>query len=149
MKCYKEEVFGPIAPVFRFQYEEDVVKMANDTQYGLAAYFYANDISRVLRVAEALEYGMVAVNEGVLSTECSSVRRHQGVRYWSGRIKVRSGRVSGNEIFTVRRHQRFLRAALYIRGDGHIIKEGQDARSGSLRLAVRLKPDLAKNDWMD
>ncbi|WOG28711.1 NAD-dependent succinate-semialdehyde dehydrogenase [Endozoicomonas sp. 8E] len=69
MKCYKEEVFGPIAPVFRFQYEEDVVKMANDTQYGLAAYFYANDISRVLRVAEALEYGMVAVNEGVLSTE--------------------------------------------------------------------------------
>ncbi|WP_422135520.1 NAD-dependent succinate-semialdehyde dehydrogenase [Endozoicomonas sp. ALD040] len=69
MKCYQEEVFGPIAPVFRFQYEEDVVKMANDSQYGLAAYFYASDISRVFRVAEALEYGMVAVNEGVLSTE--------------------------------------------------------------------------------
>ncbi|WP_257275297.1 MULTISPECIES: NAD-dependent succinate-semialdehyde dehydrogenase [unclassified Endozoicomonas] len=69
MKCYQEEVFGPIAPVFRFQCEEDVIRMANDTQYGLAAYFYTNDFSRVFRVAGALEYGMVAVNEGVLSTE--------------------------------------------------------------------------------
>ncbi|MGI9279689.1 MAG: NAD-dependent succinate-semialdehyde dehydrogenase [Endozoicomonas sp.] len=69
MMCYREEIFGPVAPVFRFHYEDDVINMANDTQYGLAAYFYANDLSRVFRVAEALEYGMVAVNEGVLSTE--------------------------------------------------------------------------------
>ncbi|WP_062262305.1 NAD-dependent succinate-semialdehyde dehydrogenase [Endozoicomonas arenosclerae] len=69
MKCYQDEIFGPVAPVFRFHYEEDVINMANDTRYGLAAYFYANDLSRVFRVAEALEYGMVAVNEGVLSTE--------------------------------------------------------------------------------
>ena len=55
--------------MFRFQDEEDVIAMANDTEYGLAAYFYARDLGRVWRVAEALEYGMVAVNEGILSTE--------------------------------------------------------------------------------
>ncbi|KEQ18118.1 NAD-dependent succinate-semialdehyde dehydrogenase [Endozoicomonas numazuensis] len=69
MKCYQEEIFGPVAPVFRFHHEDDVITMANDTRYGLAAYFYANDLSRVFRVTESLEYGMVAVNEGVLSTE--------------------------------------------------------------------------------
>ena len=58
-----------MAPLFRFQDEEDVIAMANDTEYGLAAYFYARDLGRVWRVAEALEYGMVAVNEGILSTE--------------------------------------------------------------------------------
>ncbi len=63
------EIFGPIAALFRFKDEGDVIKLANDTPYGLAAYFYARDIGRVWRVAEALEYGMVAVNEGVFSTE--------------------------------------------------------------------------------
>lgn len=69
MLCYQEETFGPLAPVFRFKNEDDVIRMANDTEYGLASYFYANDMRRVFRVAEALEYGMVAVNEGILSTE--------------------------------------------------------------------------------
>ena len=69
MRCYKEEIFGPVAPVLRFKDEDEVIAMANDTEYGLAAYFYANDLGRVFRVAEALEYGMVAVNEGALSTE--------------------------------------------------------------------------------
>ena len=69
MRIFKEETFGPVAPLFRFQDEEDVIAMANDTEYGLAAYFYARDLGRVWRVAEALEYGMVAVNEGILSTE--------------------------------------------------------------------------------
>ena len=69
MRIFKEETFGPVAPLFRFQDEEDVTAMANDTEYGLAAYFYARDLGRVWRVAEALEYGMVAVNEGILSTE--------------------------------------------------------------------------------
>ncbi|MEC8794111.1 MAG: aldehyde dehydrogenase family protein, partial [Pseudomonadota bacterium] len=68
-RIFKEETFGPVAPLFRFQDEEDVIAMANDTEYGLAAYFYARDLGRVWRVAEALEYGMVAVNEGILSTE--------------------------------------------------------------------------------
>lgn len=69
MLCYKEETFGPLAPVFSFKDEDEVIRMANDTEYGLASYFYSNDLRRVFRVAEALEYGMVAVNEGILSTE--------------------------------------------------------------------------------
>ena len=64
-----EETFGPVAPVFRFQTEEEVIRLANATQYGLAAYFYARDVGRVFRVAEALEYGMVGINSGVISTE--------------------------------------------------------------------------------
>jgi len=69
MKVAREETFGPLAPVFRFEDEADVVAQANDTEFGLASYFYARDLSRVWRVAEALEYGMVAVNTGILSTE--------------------------------------------------------------------------------
>lgn len=71
MKVAKEETFGPLAPLFRFKDEEDVVRMANDTEYGLAAYFYSRDLGRVWRVAEALEYGMVAVNTGILSNEAA------------------------------------------------------------------------------
>ncbi|MDD9899598.1 MAG: NAD-dependent succinate-semialdehyde dehydrogenase [Alphaproteobacteria bacterium] len=62
MQCFSEETFGPLAPLFRFKTDEDVVKMANDTPYGLAAYFYSRDMSRIWRMAEALEYGMVGVN---------------------------------------------------------------------------------------
>jgi len=69
MAFAREEIFGPLAPVFRFEKDEDVIEMANDTEYGLASYFYARDIGRVWRVAEALEYGMVCVNDGILSTE--------------------------------------------------------------------------------
>ena len=69
MAIFREETFGPVAPLFKFETEEDVIEMANDTEFGLASYFYARDLGRVWRVAEALEYGMVAVNEGILSTE--------------------------------------------------------------------------------
>ena len=69
MDIYREEIFGPIAPVFTFSSEEEVITMANDTIYGLAAYFYTNDLGRSWRVSEALEYGMVAQNTGLLSTE--------------------------------------------------------------------------------
>lgn len=69
MKVAKEETFGPLAPLFRFQSEEEVIELANDTEYGLAAYFYGRDIGRIWRVAEALEYGIVGVNEGIISTE--------------------------------------------------------------------------------
>lgn len=68
-KIAREETFGPVAPLFRFETEEDVVAMANDTEFGLAAYFYARDISRIFRVAEELEYGMVGINTGLISTE--------------------------------------------------------------------------------
>ncbi len=64
-----EEIFGPIAPVFKFSTEEEVIKLANATEFGLASYFYARDLGRVFRVAEELEYGMVCVNDGILSTE--------------------------------------------------------------------------------
>jgi succinate-semialdehyde dehydrogenase/glutarate-semialdehyde dehydrogenase len=64
-----EEIFGPIAPVFRFATEQEAIELANATEYGLAAYFYARDLGRVWRVAEGLEYGMVCINDGILSTE--------------------------------------------------------------------------------
>ncbi len=69
MLIAREEVFGPVAPIFRFSSEEEAIRMANDTEYGLASYFYSKDISRCWRVAEALEYGMVGINEGLISTE--------------------------------------------------------------------------------
>ncbi|MCB1800299.1 MAG: NAD-dependent succinate-semialdehyde dehydrogenase [Gammaproteobacteria bacterium] len=69
MRVASEETFGPVAPLFRFHDEAEAIQMANDTEYGLAAYFYSRDIGRVWRVAEALEYGMVGINEGIISTE--------------------------------------------------------------------------------
>lgn len=69
MKIAREETFGPLAPLFRFSEEDEVIKMANDTEFGLASYFYSNDIARVWRVAEELEYGMVGINTGLISTE--------------------------------------------------------------------------------
>jgi succinate-semialdehyde dehydrogenase/glutarate-semialdehyde dehydrogenase len=69
MQVAGEETFGPLAPLFRFKTEEEVIAMANDTEFGLAAYFYSRDIGRVWRVAEALESGMVGVNTGLISNE--------------------------------------------------------------------------------
>ncbi len=69
MLLAQEETFGPVSPLFRFKTEEEAIQMANDTEYGLAAYFYSRDVGRVWRVAEALEYGVVGINEGIVSTE--------------------------------------------------------------------------------
>ena len=69
MKIASEETFGPLAPIFKFKEEEQAIAMANDTEFGLAAYFYTRDIGRVWRVGEALEYGIVGINEGIISTE--------------------------------------------------------------------------------
>ncbi|HSV69896.1 MAG TPA: NAD-dependent succinate-semialdehyde dehydrogenase [Methylibium sp.] len=68
MLCAREETFGPVAPVFRFQTEAEVVALANDTEFGLASYFYSRDVGRIFRVGEALEYGMVGINTGLIST---------------------------------------------------------------------------------
>ena len=68
MLCAREETFGPVAPVFRFKTEAEVIAMANNTEFGLASYFFSRDIGRVFRVGEALEYGMVGVNTGLIST---------------------------------------------------------------------------------
>jgi succinate-semialdehyde dehydrogenase/glutarate-semialdehyde dehydrogenase len=66
---FREETFGPVAPLFRFKTEEEAIRLANDTEFGLASYFYARDVGRIFRVAEALEYGIVGINEGIISTE--------------------------------------------------------------------------------
>ena len=68
MRCAREETFGPVAPVFRFGTEAEAIALANDTEFGLASYFYSRDIGRIFRVGEALEYGMVGINTGLIST---------------------------------------------------------------------------------
>ena len=68
MLCSREETFGPVAPIFKFQAEEDAIRLANATEFGLASYFYSRDIGRIFRVGEALEYGMVGINTGLIST---------------------------------------------------------------------------------
>ena len=81
MAVAKEETFGPVAPVFRFSDEADVIAQANDTRFGLAAYFYSRDLGTVWRVAEALEYGIVGVNTGIISTEVAPFGgvKHSGI----------------------------------------------------------------------
>ena len=68
MDVYKEEIFGPVAPVFKFKTEAEVITYANDTPFGLASYFYGRDYAKIWRIAEALEYGMVGINTGLIST---------------------------------------------------------------------------------
>jgi succinate-semialdehyde dehydrogenase/glutarate-semialdehyde dehydrogenase len=69
MEIYHEEIFGPVATLIRFSTEEEAIRMGNDTPFGLSAYFYARDIGRIWRVAEGLDYGIVGINEGIISTE--------------------------------------------------------------------------------
>ena len=69
MRVFREEIFGPIAPLFKFSTEDEAIQMANDTEFGLACYFYSRDIGRIWRVAEGLEYGIVGINEGIISNE--------------------------------------------------------------------------------
>jgi succinate-semialdehyde dehydrogenase/glutarate-semialdehyde dehydrogenase len=69
MRLAREEIFGPVAPIFSFKDEAEAVRMANDTEFGLAAYFYSRDIARAWRVGEALDYGMVGINSGMISNE--------------------------------------------------------------------------------
>lgn len=90
MKVAREETFGPLAPVFRFSTEDEVIRLANDTEYGLASYFYARDLGRVWRVAEALEYGMVSVNEGLLTTEVAPFGgvKESGIGREGGRVGI-------------------------------------------------------------
>ena len=69
MRVFREEIFGPVAPLMKFSTEEEAIAMANDTEFGLASYFYARDVGRIWRVSEALEYGIVGINEGIISNE--------------------------------------------------------------------------------
>ena len=69
MRMFHEEIFGPIAPIYKFKTEEEAIALANDTEFGLASYIYARDIGRIWRVSEGLEYGIVGVNAGMISNE--------------------------------------------------------------------------------
>jgi succinate-semialdehyde dehydrogenase/glutarate-semialdehyde dehydrogenase len=69
MRVFREEIFGPVAPLFKFKTEEEAIAMANDTEFGLASYFYSRDIGRIWRVSEGLDYGIVGINEGIISNE--------------------------------------------------------------------------------
>jgi succinate-semialdehyde dehydrogenase/glutarate-semialdehyde dehydrogenase len=69
MKITHEETFGPVAPLYRFKTEQELLALANDTEYGLAAYFYSRDIGRIWRVAEGIESGIIGINVGIISTE--------------------------------------------------------------------------------
>ncbi|MDH3431607.1 MAG: NAD-dependent succinate-semialdehyde dehydrogenase [Gammaproteobacteria bacterium] len=69
MRVFREEIFGPVAPLFKFKTEEEAIEMANDTEFGLACYFYSRDVGRIWRVGEGLEYGIVGINEGIISNE--------------------------------------------------------------------------------
>jgi acyl-CoA reductase-like NAD-dependent aldehyde dehydrogenase len=97
MVITKEETFGPVAPLYRFKTEADAVKMANDTEFGLASYFYSRDIGRIWRVAEALEYGIVGINEGIISTEIA-LWRHEGKRHRPRRLEIRHGGIPRSQI---------------------------------------------------
>ena len=103
MKVTKEETFGPVAPLYRFETEEQALQMANDTEFGLAAYFYSRDIGRVWRVMEGLEYGIVGVNEGIISTEVApfggmkeSGTGREGSKYGiEDYLEIKSGLIGG------------------------------------------------------
>lgn len=71
MRVFREEIFGPVAPIFKFTTEDEVIAAANDTEFGLASYFYSRDVGRIWRVGEGLEYGMVGINEGIISNEAA------------------------------------------------------------------------------
>jgi succinate-semialdehyde dehydrogenase/glutarate-semialdehyde dehydrogenase len=97
-KVAKEETFGPLAPLFRFKDEADVIAQANDTEFGLAAYFYARDLSRVFRVGEALEYGIIGINTGIISTEVARSAASR-LRPRPRRVEVRHRRLFRNQIY--------------------------------------------------
>ena len=98
MQVAREETFGPLAPLFRFHTEEEAIAMANDTEFGLAAYFFARDVGLVWRVSEALEYGIVGINTGIISNEVAPF----------GGVEVRPRRVPGNKIPLPRRGRQGL-----------------------------------------
>ena len=88
-----EETFGPVAPLFKFKDEDEVIGLANKTEYGLASYFYARDVGRVFKVAEALEAGIVSVNKGIFSTEVAPFGGLQALRHRPRGLEVRHRRI--------------------------------------------------------
>jgi succinate-semialdehyde dehydrogenase/glutarate-semialdehyde dehydrogenase len=91
---FHEETFGPVAPLFRFETEEQAIEMANDTPFGLASYFYARDVGRIFRVAEALEFGIVGINEGLISTAVAPFGGVKAIRHRPRGLEIRHRRIS-------------------------------------------------------
>ncbi len=104
MSC--EETFGPVAGIARFSTEDEAVRIANDTPYGLAAYFYSQGLGRVTRVAEALEYGIVGINTGLISTEVAPFGGVKESGIGPRGLVVRDRRVARAEVLGDRRHRR-------------------------------------------
>jgi succinate-semialdehyde dehydrogenase / glutarate-semialdehyde dehydrogenase len=104
MLCMREETFGPVAPVVKFTDEAEVIRLANNTDYGLASYFYSRDIGRIFRVAEALEYGMVGVNTGLISNEMAPFGGVKQSGLGPRRVRLWHGRLHGNEVRLPRWH---------------------------------------------
>ena len=102
---FREETFGPVAPLFRFKTEEEAIRLANDTEFGLAAYFYARDVGRIFRVAEALEYGIVGINEGIISTEVAPFGGMKSSGPRPRGLEIRHRGLSGDQVPRARRHR--------------------------------------------
>ena len=105
MRVAREETFGPLAPIFRFSTEDEAIAMANATEFGLAAYFFASDNGRIWRVSEALEFGIVGANTGAFSYEGAPVRRRQGVGHRPRGLAPRHRRVRRDQVRRDRRHR--------------------------------------------
>ena len=87
-----------MAPLFRFKTEDEAIRLANDTEFGLAAYFYSRDIGRIWRVAEALEYGIVGINDRHHLDRGRALRRHEGIRPRPRRLEVRHRGLPGDQV---------------------------------------------------
>ena len=106
---FGEETFGPVAPLFRFKTEEEAIQLANDTEFGLASYFYARDVGRIFRVAEALEYGIIGINEGIISTAGGAVRRREVSPASAARASKYGHRgLPGDQVPRPRRHRHLM-----------------------------------------
>jgi hypothetical protein len=116
-----EETFGAVAPKFRFKTEEEATSLANDTEFGLASYFYSRDISRVMRVAEALEHGIVGINEGLISTEVAPFGGVKESGLWPRGLKVR--------------HRGLSRVEVSLPGRNCLMKDVGEAARGRVILA--------------
>ncbi len=127
-EIFRDETFGPVAPLFRFETEAEAIELANDTQFGLAAYFYSRDVGRIFRVAEALEYGIIGINEGIISTEVAPVRRHEEQRPGPRGQQIRHRGLPRGQVPRPRRHRRLSQAYDY---DLFVIGGG----SGGVRCA--------------
>ena len=102
---FRDETFGPVAPLFRFATEEDAIELANDTEFGLAAYFYTRDVGRVFRVAEALEAGIIGINEGIISTEVAPFGGVKSSGLGREGVEIRHRGLPGDQVPGARRHR--------------------------------------------